>query len=344
MNLGDSHSLLRGFGLARLGVAAVLLAIGPALPEGLLPGTNRGILALTLLVVAGTLAPLVKQTFGVFWIAVLAAHLVPTLLRADAEHRTSVRALGWLAGGALTSALFAWATYAIVLASWAPDVPAWLRPYRNLQHLAQVYDGTDAAFPLWIYIRNLWAYGRVTTLLLIPGLALSLAGSRLQRRVGYAWMTAVVLIHAMPLREVRYLAFVAPLSAFVIAPAVAILGRHKTGSLLVAALLLLDVHGAAMEASRVGTAFYRESPVRTLLEPLVDGDARLTYAGLLERARRVAGGLAGLQSREWCPLRPLGSVHGLRPLRLRGHRGVAAAAPAIGDRGDGRPAGKGPFA
>src|SRR5258705_9259838 len=52
MKLADSNSLLRGFGLARLGVAALLLAVGPTLPEELLPGTNRGILALALLVVA----------------------------------------------------------------------------------------------------------------------------------------------------------------------------------------------------------------------------------------------------------------------------------------------------
>ena len=54
MKLTDSHSLLRGFGLARLAVAALLLAVGPALPEELLPGTNRGILALALLVVVGS--------------------------------------------------------------------------------------------------------------------------------------------------------------------------------------------------------------------------------------------------------------------------------------------------
>jgi two-component system, NtrC family, sensor histidine kinase PilS len=52
MKLADSNSLLRGFGLARLGVAALLLAVGPTLPEELLPGTNQGILALALLVVA----------------------------------------------------------------------------------------------------------------------------------------------------------------------------------------------------------------------------------------------------------------------------------------------------
>jgi len=227
-----------------------------------------------LLVGVGTLGPLVKQTFGVLWIAVLAAHLLPTLLRAEAPHRTSTRGPWWLAGGAVTSGLLAWLTYAIVLADWAPDVPVWLRPYRNLKYLAHVYDGTDVTFPPWIYVRNLWAYGHLTTLLLIPGLALSLTGSRLQRRVAFAWIVAVVFIHALPLREVRYMAFVAPLSAFLIAPAVRMVGSYKLGSLLVGALLLLDVSGAVMEASRVATAFFRQSQLRILLEPLLE-DGRL---------------------------------------------------------------------
>jgi hypothetical protein len=225
-----------------------------------------------LLVVAGTLGPLVKQTFSVFWIAVLVAHLLPTLVRSDSPHRTSPRALWWLAGGAVTSGLLAWLIYALVLANWAPQVPAWLRPYRNLQYLAHEYDGTDVRFPLWIYIRNLWAYGRMSTLLLIPGLVLSLSGSRLQRRVAFAWIAAVVFVHALPQREVRYLAFVAPLSALLIAPALSMLGRHKIGSLLIIVVLLFDLVGAAMEASRVAIPFYRHSEARTLLDPLADGD------------------------------------------------------------------------
>src|SRR5690242_20935267 len=59
MTLADSNSVLRGFGLARLGVAALLLVMGPTLPEELLPGTNRGILALVVLVVAGSSGALV---------------------------------------------------------------------------------------------------------------------------------------------------------------------------------------------------------------------------------------------------------------------------------------------
>jgi two-component system sensor histidine kinase PilS (NtrC family) len=54
MKVVDSNRLLRGFAWARLGVAALLLMLGPALPGDLLPGTNRGILALTLLAVVVT--------------------------------------------------------------------------------------------------------------------------------------------------------------------------------------------------------------------------------------------------------------------------------------------------
>lgn len=59
MKLTDPNSLLRGFGLARLAVAAVLLAVGPSLPEELIPGTNRGIIALALLVVIGSSGALI---------------------------------------------------------------------------------------------------------------------------------------------------------------------------------------------------------------------------------------------------------------------------------------------
>jgi hypothetical protein len=49
MTLSDPNRLLRAFGLARLAVAALLLAIGPLLPEDLMPDANRPVLALTLL-------------------------------------------------------------------------------------------------------------------------------------------------------------------------------------------------------------------------------------------------------------------------------------------------------
>ena len=59
MRVGDCSHLLRGFGLARLAVAALLLAVGPALPAELIPDTNRGILALAVTVVVASSGALI---------------------------------------------------------------------------------------------------------------------------------------------------------------------------------------------------------------------------------------------------------------------------------------------
>ena len=60
MTLSDPNRLLRAFGLARLAVAALLLAVGPLLPEELMPGANRAVLALTLLAMVLTSAALAR--------------------------------------------------------------------------------------------------------------------------------------------------------------------------------------------------------------------------------------------------------------------------------------------
>jgi two-component system sensor histidine kinase PilS (NtrC family) len=59
MKLADSNDRLRGLGFARLGVAAVLLAVGALLPEELVPDAHHEILGLALLVVVASSAVLV---------------------------------------------------------------------------------------------------------------------------------------------------------------------------------------------------------------------------------------------------------------------------------------------
>ena len=48
----DSDHLLRGYAWARLGAAALLLALGPSIPVELMPATNRSLLAVALVAVA----------------------------------------------------------------------------------------------------------------------------------------------------------------------------------------------------------------------------------------------------------------------------------------------------
>lgn len=49
---GPSDHLIRGYGWARLGAAALLLALGPSIPVELMPATNRPVLGIALLTVA----------------------------------------------------------------------------------------------------------------------------------------------------------------------------------------------------------------------------------------------------------------------------------------------------
>src|SRR5438874_3521432 len=94
MKLVDSNRLLRGFGLARLGVAALLLTLGPMLPEELMPGANRSILALSLLAVvvtSGALAmftPVAKPVRIAWLICLLDTALVTAVVAATGGPRS----------------------------------------------------------------------------------------------------------------------------------------------------------------------------------------------------------------------------------------------------------------
>jgi len=94
MKLGDSNRLLRGFGLARLGVAALLLALGPMLPEELMPGANRSILALALLTVVVTsgvltaFTPVVRPLRVAWLICLLDSALVTAVVAATGGARS----------------------------------------------------------------------------------------------------------------------------------------------------------------------------------------------------------------------------------------------------------------
>jgi two-component system sensor histidine kinase PilS (NtrC family) len=94
MKLTDSNGLLRGFGLARLVVAALLLAVGPALPGELIPDTNRGILALALMVVVGSsgmliaLAPTGRSHRLAWLVCLLDAALVTAVVAATGGPRS----------------------------------------------------------------------------------------------------------------------------------------------------------------------------------------------------------------------------------------------------------------
>jgi hypothetical protein len=219
------------------------------------------------LVALGAIAALVKQTFGIFWILLLLAALFQCGKSHGKEPRTTFMKL---ACGALASGLITWFVLGWILGNADPRSPLLIRPLQNLHYLSKVYEGTNAVFPLWIYLRNGPAYGWLALLLVVPGLVMSLRGSRIQQSMAIAWLGGLAFLHLLPLREVRYMAFLAPLTACLLVPALRLVAQWKFA--LVAALLVLalDVGRGALEAIQIFHPFYTSGIERRFFNLLDD--------------------------------------------------------------------------
>jgi hypothetical protein len=224
-----------------------------------------------LLAALGSAALLVKPSYAACWGALLLARALPSALRLPRPLRTPGRSLGWIASAAAASALAFWIVMALFLARFPAyaGMGFWIRPYRQIALVSAQYGDAARLFPWWLYLRNFPAgYGFLASVLLVPGIVLSARKSRLAFMIAAAWCAAFLAMQVTPLREVRYLAFLAPLTACVIAPAVERVLAKRALLLVAAPLLVLDAVGAAREAGLVLTPFYRHAEARTLLEPM----------------------------------------------------------------------------
>ena len=234
---------------------------------------------LALLALLGALALLVKPMFGLFWLCVLGAEAASADWGPSARV-ASARRLAWLAAGAAAS-LFAFVlASAVVTASVFPELPFALRGLRHLQFLVFEANQKVLPEPVWVYVRNLPAYGPLAMAALVPGLVLSLRGTPTQRRAAVALVIAVCLVHALRFGSVRYLVHAGPLVACVIVPALARALASRAGQLVAGALLLSSVlplspYDARAEAARIALPFYREHPLRAFLAHAEDTHGRL---------------------------------------------------------------------
>ena len=236
-------------------------------------GSNR----LVLLAVLGAAAPLIKPTYALFWIAILCAHAYVSIGADRAWHRLY---LIKLFGAAVLSAVIVWVATIATLGYAFPDSPLWMKPYFQARFLLDEAAGSTAA-PWWIYLRNAPAYGVIPMLLIIPGVAMALRRDRLIRTIAVAWVVSLVVMALLSQREVRYLAFLAPLSTFLIVePLHWILsdGRKAmaAGGLLGLSLMPVNPYSPLSEAARVFTPFYRNEELREFLAPLEKGPAQPT--------------------------------------------------------------------
>ena len=222
-----------------------------------------------LLVGLGAAAPLIKHTYALFWVAVLLGEA------SVVTSKSSAGRLRNLTAGALSSAVIVWLALMASLNEAFPDTSIWLKPLEQARFI-MFQPGSDVVFPWWLYIRNAPAYGVVTALLVIPGVIMNLRGRSLDRRVAVAWLFCIVVLALLSHREVRYLAFLAPLSAFLIVAPLRWLVSKQHGSVLVsmflmATLLPLNPYSPLSEAVHALNSFHRGNAFVNFLEPLESG-------------------------------------------------------------------------
>ncbi len=220
------------------------------------------------LVALGAFAALVKHMYGAIWLAVLVAHACLLAVGPKRNWMLFVQ----LAVGAAVSAVIFWFAYAAVLRSSFPEVALALRPAHQMHALVTTFqqEGPIASIVYqWVYLRNLSIYGILAMSLVLPGVFLAWRnGDRLQRSIAIAWIVLFVVMHAVSFKEARYLAYLAPLTAFLIAPVIAQLLRwQRLYGLPIGALLLLDLGFATREAVRIAAPFY-QGQVQEFLAPL----------------------------------------------------------------------------
>lgn len=218
-----------------------------------------------LLVAIGAAGPLIKYTFAVFWVIVLLVCAALALPRVGGTERTSVRKLLILFGGSVCSACLFWIVSGLVLALWMPDRNFLVRPALQLQEYLQQAQVQGA--PLWVYARNVWAYGILAMLLVVPGLVSLRRGSP-GRTIAIAWLLGLAAMQCVAMREVRYLAFMAPLTAIVIAPVIELLMRMRWPVFVMVPVFCVDLFLVVPEAMNITSPFYRDSEMKQLVSAL----------------------------------------------------------------------------
>ncbi|CAK0776118.1 putative Glycosyltransferase family 39 protein [Gammaproteobacteria bacterium] len=222
----------------------------------------------TLLMLLGTAAPLIKHTYALFWFVVVITHGIPLLLAGLYR-----RAL-WLLGGAITSAGLTWLVLSMVMARSYPKFPPLLLPYYQIMAITSHYTpDAEAIRPWWFYFRNFApGYGTLATILVPIGIFSAIHDrDSLTRRVVAAWILAFLIMILIPYKEARYLAFLAPLTAFfVVFPISLVLQHHRRWLPVMIFLLVIDTARSAIEASNIYSDFFASNPVVRFLRVIDD--------------------------------------------------------------------------
>jgi hypothetical protein len=262
---GNIAARLLAFGGAILTV--IFYAYAPYLSHDLLPGLlflvmiflcNRWLdrpntMDATYLVLLGAAVTLIKQTYAIFWVALIAYAVISTLFKWD-DGRVTLRKLVILTAQAALSAIISWFFYSLFIAGALPDSPLLTLPIELMTSVVEQYgDEMSGMFSTDLYLRNLHNYGIAAMLLILPSLALAFRGSDARMRlIAVCWLVAAIIMQFVAFREARYLGFLAPLTAMLIVPLVQVLLTRKFSTVALVAIVLLDQYrGMAVGAVQI---------------------------------------------------------------------------------------------
>ena len=256
-----SHDILPGL------LVLWLLRISARFPE------RSGAFDLGLFFALVSMLVLIKQTYAVVPAAILLARL-GALLSARRLTAVELRAGLLLVASAVAAGAFCWVVYAAFSAARFPEVPFLLRPLAIIDEIGNAYEGyaeLSEIFYSWVYLRNVSAYGILAMTLLLPGLVMAWRGGSTEwRQLALCWLLLLAVMQWTPFKEVRYLGFLAPLSAALIIPVIALaLGRGLAYRALLGVVLLADVARVVPEAARITQPYYQDG-VTGFFEPLAD--------------------------------------------------------------------------
>lgn len=207
------------------------------------------------LVLIGSAVTFIKQTYAIFWVVLIGYALIAYIGRLD-NRRVTGRKLSMLFALALTSGVISWIGYGIWMAKNLQNDLLIVRPWLMI---SAIHDRYGVNFPdifsQDLYLRNIHNYGISAAVLVIPGLlaAVYSRDARL-RMVSICWLLSVTIMQLITFKEVRYLAFLAPLTAVLILPIIQHILKQRVLTLFLVVLLLVDQsRGWSLAAKQLST-------------------------------------------------------------------------------------------
>ena len=218
-----------------------------------------------LLVVIGAAVVLIKQTYALFWVLIVVYAAMAMIFRWD-DGRVDWRKFGQVLGLAVLSGGLTWIAYACFTAGQWAHLAWYSRPWELALAVSETFGrDADIVFAADLYLRNLHNLGILAMLLVVPGVILALRGRNARlRMIAVCWVMSVLAIQFTTFKEVRYLLFLAPLTAVLIVPMIEWAIRRR--ALLIAMVLVIgvDQFRGLSSATRQLTTTATIDPVRFL--------------------------------------------------------------------------------